>query len=79
MKKIVRLLTALSLLLITQWSLQAQRPHPGPPHRGPALEQLAEELNITEDQKTELKALRESHQEEMKALRPNSHALSRNG
>lgn len=68
MKKIVRILTILSVFLLAQWTLQAQRPFPGPPHRGPGLEKFAEELGLTDEQKTELKALRESGHEDMKAL-----------
>lgn len=70
MKNIIKLLTILSVFLLTQSSLQAQRPHPGPrAERGPGLEQLAEELNITEEQKTQLKAMHEAQMEKMKALR----------
>lgn len=68
MKKIIKLLTILSVLMLTQSALQAQRPGPRA-HRGPALEHLAEELNITEEQKTELKAMHEAQMEKMKALR----------
>lgn len=55
---------------MTQWALQAQPPQMGPrPHRGPALEQLEEELNITEEQKTQLKAAHEAQMAKMEALR----------
>jgi Spy/CpxP family protein refolding chaperone len=70
MKKIVKLFTVLSVFLLTQWTLQAQPPHQGPRfHRGPALEQLEEELNITEEQKTKLKAAHEAQMAKMEALK----------
>lgn len=61
-------MTVLAVLMMAQWNLQAQRPHPGPPHRGPGLEKLAEELGITDEQKAEMKVLRESHRTEVEAL-----------
>ena len=70
MKKIISILTALCLIALLQLNLQAQPPRhfDGPPHRGPALEQFAEELGITDEQKAELKTLQEAHRSEMKAL-----------
>ena len=68
MKKIVSILTVLSVLMITHGNLQAQRPHPGPSHRGPGLEKVAEDLGLTDEQQVELKALRETNQEAAKAL-----------
>lgn len=68
MKNSISILTVLAIFLTASWNLQAQRPHPGPPHSGPGLEQFAEALGITEDQKTELKALHETQREEAKAL-----------
>ncbi|PHN04879.1 T9SS type A sorting domain-containing protein [Flavilitoribacter nigricans] len=68
MKKVVRILTVVAVMMVAQWNLQAQRPHPGPPDRGPGLERFAEELEITDEQKAELKALHETQREEAKAL-----------
>lgn len=58
----------MAILMVAQWNLQAQRPGPGPQHRGPALEKFAEELGITEAQQEALKALHETQREEAKAL-----------
>lgn len=68
MKKIVSILSVLSVLMTTQWNLQAQRPQMGPPHRGPAVEKLVENLGLTDEQQVKLKALRETSREEVKAL-----------
>lgn len=68
MKKIVRILTVVAVMMVAQFNLQAQRPQAGPPHRGPGLEKFAEELGITEAQKTELKELRETQREAAKEL-----------
>lgn len=68
MKEVVRILTVVAVMMVAQWNLQAQRPHPGPPHRGPGLEKFAEELGITEEQKAEMKIVHESQREEARAL-----------
>lgn len=68
MKKVIKILTVVAVLMVTQWNLQAQRHQAGPPNRGPGLEKFAEELGITEAQQTELKALHETQREETKAL-----------
>lgn len=69
MQKILKFTCLLALLLTFQWSLNAQRPHPGPHHRGPAISHLADELDLSEEQKDQLKALHEKQSEQHRALR----------
>lgn len=61
--------------LMTGLTLQAQeastnKPAGGPGMRGrPNMEQVAKDLNLTEDQKTKMKTVMEEQQTKMKALR----------
>lgn len=64
MKNLILLLTAAPLLFIAN-NAQAYRGE----HKGPGIEKLVKELNLSDDQKQKLQAVRSKKQEKVKGIR----------
>ena len=65
-----RLTFALSALLLTAYAVHAQTPPPGgPPRGGPPFERIAQELNLDETQKPEVKRILEEQRAKHEAER----------
>ena len=79
--KTLMLASVVAAGLMTGQTLQAQdapkdkpagAPGGGPAMRGPNMDQIAKELNLTEDQKTKVKAAQEERMQKARAIRQDS-------